>query len=49
MSSSAETKKRKLTKKSDEVIEKKKKVHFSNGDTENVTPKKVEIRCFIYS
>jgi len=43
MSSSVETKKRKLTKKSDDVTEKpkKKKVHFSSENTENVTPKKV--------
>jgi hypothetical protein len=49
MSSSAENKKRKLPKKSEDVIQKKKKVHFSNDNTENVTPKKVEIRFFFIS
>jgi pumilio family protein 6 len=42
MSSSAENKKRKLPKKSEDVIQKKKKVHFSNDNTENVTPKKLD-------
>jgi hypothetical protein len=41
MSSSVENKKRKLTKKSDGTVEKKKKVHFSTNNTENETPKKV--------
>jgi pumilio family protein 6 len=42
MSSSAENKKRKLTKKSDDGVQKKKKVHFSIENSENVTPKKLD-------
>ena len=42
MTTSVETKKRKITKKSDDaLVQKKKKVHFSIENTENVTPKKV--------
>jgi pumilio family protein 6 len=42
MSSSAENKKRKLTKKSNDGVQKKKKVHFSIENSENVTPKKLD-------
>ncbi|CAF4534642.1 unnamed protein product, partial [Rotaria sp. Silwood2] len=43
MSTSIESKKRKLTKKSDDTIQKKKKVHFSfNNNNENETPKKLD-------
>ncbi len=43
MSTSIENNKRKLTKKSDDSIEKKKKVHFSIENSENEKPKKVFI------
>ncbi|CAF1418241.1 unnamed protein product [Rotaria sordida] len=42
MSTSVENKKRKLTKKSDDPIQKKKKVHFAFDNNENGTPKKLD-------
>ncbi|CAF0895647.1 unnamed protein product [Adineta steineri] len=45
MSTSVETKKRKLPKKSDDTVQKKKKVQFSLNNTENETPKKMDFEA----